>query len=501
MDAAPKTEAVVNILNDNPALLKLIGNYYRDFIGILDKENNFVYASPAAHTLFGYKPEELIGHKIFEYFHKDDLNELKITKEFQRTVPGYFTLSYRFLRLDGGYSWVESENFPIKDEVLGQGQYILTLIKDITDRKSSEEMVKKFVQAVETASDFIVMANGDRIVMYANPATKAITGFEPPEIIGKDVSSLWSGQMDEKFKEDMWNTLSVKKKPFRGEITNSKKDGSKYILETQISPILDEKDEVSFYVGISRDITKAKEVDRMKTEFISLASHQLRTPLTAMKWYMEMLLDGDVGELQEEQREYITSINQSNERMIELVNALLNVSRIESGRIMVDPTPTHLGELIQTVLDDLQVKIKEKEINMVISINQHLPKINIDPKLIRNVYLNLLSNAIKYTPRGGEVDIFISNNGKEIISQVSDTGYGIPKSEFHRVFEKFYRGENVAKVETDGTGLGLYLVKAIIESSNGRIWFDSEEGKGTTFWFSLDLKGVKAKAGEVTITP
>ena len=343
--------------------------------------------------------------------------------------------------------------------------------------------------------------NGD--VELINRQAEVMIGWSLAEVVGKkwyEVAPLQDekGNVIPPERRATQTVLQTGKPMYSSVNYYIRRDGTRFCVGTTAAPVVVEGKTVGV-IAVFRDITREREIDRAKTEFVSLASHQLRTPLSAIKWYSEMLLGGDSGPLTAEQTEFMKYIYQSNERMVELVNSLLNISRIELGRIKIDPVLTDLGELVNQVLADLQPKIAAKKLRPVVSVNPQIPKIMVDPKLIRQVYLNLLSNAVKYTAEEGMITVLISSKDDEVISQVTDTGYGIPKEDQKRIFERFFRASNALKIEADGTGLGLYLVKAIVESSHGKIWFESEEGKGTSFWFSLPLTGMSAKEGEVTI--
>jgi PAS domain S-box-containing protein len=384
---------------------------------------------------------------------------------------------------------------------------------DVTYEKAKLELQNKNRELIEEKArqDAMIQNIGDAVIgindkgqiTFLNNQVEAITGFKKEELVGKMLIHAI------KLVDKKGNEVATTSRPIRSALYLRKriqsnnyfyirKDGSTFPVAITATPVVT-FNQVVGGVNVFRNITKEYEVDRMKTEFISLASHQLRTPLSAIKWFSEMLLDEDAGQLNNEQKELMNNIYQSNTRMIQLVNTLLNISRIESGRIIIEPKLTDLIKLVNEVMVELKPKLEEKRSKLVVSTHQELPKINIDPKLVRHVYMNLLTNAIKYTPEGGEVVVMISKSGNEVISQISDTGYGIPKDQHDKVFSKFFRASNVAKIETDGTGLGLYLTKAIVDSSGGKIWFESEEGKGTTFWFILPLFGSQEKEGEVSL--
>ncbi|HSW96886.1 MAG TPA: ATP-binding protein [Candidatus Saccharimonadales bacterium] len=379
----------------------------------------------------------------------------------------------------------------------------LNLLEDIQEEKEIAENKKAQDEAIiGSVGEGLIGLDQSGSIILINPVAEQILEIAAADVVGKpifDSYHLYDESDAEIIKEKRPVSITLQTgEKISQAYTYIRKDQTKIIISITATPVK-QNDVITGVIEVLRDITHEKEVDRMKTEFISLASHQLRTPLSAIKWFSEMLLGGDAGPLTPEQTDFTKNISESTERMVQLVNSLLNISRIESGRIVVDPHPTDLKELVQGVVTDLKAKITERKQNLVISVHGDLPQINLDPRLIRQVYMNLLTNAIKYTPKEGDITVFISKKDDEVISQITDNGYGIPSAQQGRIFQKFFRAQNVAKIETDGTGLGLYLIKAIIESSHGKIWFKSEEGKGTTFWFSLPLSGMEAKKGEVTL--
>lgn len=238
-----------------------------------------------------------------------------------------------------------------------------------------------------------------------------------------------------------------------------------------------------------------KAVDQAKTEFVSLASHQLRTPLTTTQWYIELLLNKKTGALNKMQKTYLKEVQEGTNRMIDLVNALLNVSRIELGRFEVIPSDIRISQLINDVLTDLQSLIKRKKSVQVSVDTIKAPDIyRGDKKLLFIIFQNLISNAVKYTDKG-EVKVTVESRRNKLHIEVSDEGYGIPKKQQKQIFTKLFRADNVKLYDHTGSGLGLYIVKAIVEDAGGKTSFTSKENKGTTFKIDLPLKGMRAKKG------
>jgi len=248
-------------------------------------------------------------------------------------------------------------------------------------------------------------------------------------------------------------------------------------------------------------LRQQNEANAMKDEFISFASHQLRTPLSAMKWFGEMLLAGDAGKLTKEQKNFIQKIFVSNQRMIEFVDTLLNISRIESGRLTNSPQPIDLKQLVSETIAEVKPKASEKQQRLSSSLPATIPTVNFDPALVHEVISNLLTNAIKYTPNKGRISLKVSQDSDNLTVEVSDSGYGIPKTQTRQIFQKFFRANNISRLETEGTGLGLYLAWLIVNSWDGKIWFSSVEGQGTTFWFTLPRSGSRPHQGQITLTP
>ena len=387
----------------------------------------------------------------------------------------------------------------------------LNLLEDLEEAKVKDEALvrdlEKFKLAMDNTSESIVIADPEGIMIYGNKAIERTTGYKPEEAIGKKSGVLWKTPMPPAYYQKMWDTIKKQKKVFIGEIQNKRKNGEVYAAAISISPIFDKTGEIIYFVGIERDITKEKDVDRAKTEFVSLASHQLRTPLSTVNWYAEMLLAGDVGKVTPKQREYLDEVYRSNQRMVALVNALLNVSRLELGTFVVEPKPTYIVKLARSVIDEQKPQIDEKRLQFIPSFEKNIPLIQADPKLLRMVVQNLLSNAVKYTPEKGKIELSLAldNEKKAVLLKISDTGYGIPKNQQDKIFTKLFRADNVREMDTEGTGLGLYIVKSIVEHSGGKIWFTSpssakataskEENKGTTFYVTLPFENMKKKEG------
>jgi len=358
---------------------------------------------------------------------------------------------------------------------------LLNVLEDTDElRRSAVDERNKTMAIIENLTDGVILLNKKKQIEIINSPATELLNIGKKEAIGRCFVDLLDIENIPEIKKILIDKDRIKN-IYREEVTTL--DG----LHLEITSVLlkDEIEEKGFLI-IIHDVTKEKLIEKMKTEFVSVAAHQLRTPLSAIKWTIRMILDGDVGEINEEQRELLEQTYISNERMIRLINDLLDVSRIEEGRLLYDQKDARIEDVIDSVIEASQEMLRNK--NMVLEVNKkETPKVRIDKEKIGVVIQNLLENAIKYTEQGGKIKITLDNDEKNVIFKIEDSGVGIPKSQQDRIFTKFFRAENVTRMETNGTGLGLYTTKNIVQAHKGQIWFESEENKGTTFYFTIPI--------------
>jgi len=244
-------------------------------------------------------------------------------------------------------------------------------------------------------------------------------------------------------------------------------------------------------VIITRSFERLAEASRMKSEFISVVSHQLRSPLSNLRWAIELLMSGRLGKIEEKQTEYFRILKENSGRMGELVSDLLIVSRIETATLPQKRKEISLEDLIKKLISEFEPFAQASNVEIEFKSEENLPKILADPSQIRLVVENLLDNAVRYIKDRGKVKMLLSRRGQNLYFEIEDNGVGIPKEDQKYIFQKFFRSENILRYQTQGSGLGLYISKAIIERSGGKIGFKSQEGVGSTFWFTLPIHPVK----------
>lgn len=449
---------------------------------------NSVYYAERWKAMLGYRADELEPHiAAFErLLHPDDRERVAADKDryLAGDAPSYRS-EFRLLHKNG--HWVHilargsaarsAEGVPVRmvGTHLDLTERVLMESRLADAERRQREILEQSVQGFYQATE-----NG-RLLMV-NPALASILDYEGPLGMLDEWPGFWDRAcLDAPRRAEYLHAMHT-----TGFVT-----GFEYRLRTRTGRIiwvaenaravLNQDGSCNYYEGFIEDITQRKEAEQLKTDFVSFVTHQLRTPLSGIRWMLDLARQNEVDE---ETASFLADAYSSAERLIGLVNDLLDIGRLESGRLISSPEPVDLASAFDSILADLAPLVASKSLD-VQRTSLSVPPVLADPQLARQALLNLISNAVKYTPDGGRVTIEARLHDGLVSCAVGDSGIGIPATSQARLFEKFYRAENASTIDTEGTGLGLYLVRLIAERSGGTITCASVEGQGSTFTLTL----------------
>jgi len=469
-------------------------------IAQLDQQAVVTYANHAFAALMERPVEQLVGRRMADLLPSDSADETMdlITQRLRGEAPPAEVIEVDFAGPSGRRLPVLMGLRVIYDEQ-GTSQGVTVLVLDISDRRALEEALRAERDRLDAilfnVGDAVVVTDAAGVIEYVNPAWERLNGYSSEEAVGHPASILKSGLHGAELYGELWSTVTSGRS-WHGEMVNRRKDGSTYDVALTVTPLLDPRGAVVHIVAVLYDISALKEVDRLKTQFVSDVSHELRTPLTNIRLYLDLLRT--TSDRMKVER-YLDTLSRESDRLAHLIDDLLSLSRLDSGSTVPNMQPVDINRLLRSLVDDRRNLAASRGLELHLAVDPALPLAMGDERLLTQVFTNLLTNAINYTPDHGKVMLrtyrLDEENALGVATDVEDTGPGIPAEEQPQLFRRFFRGRAGRTTGAAGTGLGLAICKEIVDRHGGRIRLEAERKPGTGARFTVWLPTGDANRG------
>lgn len=475
-----------------------------NYIHLVDTDLRVTFINRGGDNL---EPEDIIGTRVGDFMVPADRR--RVRRRLRQVINTGKSTQYEFASADatGTLAWYRTTAGPIDSD--GQITGLVLITFDITEDRYRTDALREGKRVAEAArirdralldsiGEGLVVINENGEIADVNPSATRLLGYQAEELVGQWFPSVMQAL------DDNGNEIHPLDRPSLRALSSGKaisevvryrrKDGSFFPVAVTISPVVLEGRPVGA-IEVFRDLTRERELEQAKEEFVSLASHQLRTPATGVKAYISMLLDGYTGNLTAQQQSFLEKVFRSNERQLQIINDMLSVARMDAGRVVPELASADLVALINDVVDEQRPTITERRQTISLELPEAKVEGILDAKLVRMALENIVNNASKYTPEGGSITLRLRRTAATAQIIIRDTGVGIAKTDIPRLFKRFSRIDNPLSTHRGGTGLGLYLAQNVVALHYGRLTVDSTPGQGTVFTIVLPL----GAAGPATI--
>ncbi|TCV84164.1 PAS domain S-box protein [Sulfurirhabdus autotrophica] len=472
-------------LRDSEERYRMMAEHSSDMISRFSTDGTLSYVSPASATLLGYESSAMLGKSLFEWIHPDDREMVR--QKLMMVLDNYVldTLTCQVRSIEGHYIWMETSLRGLKESAPGGDRLIVGVSRDVTERVQATANLNRFKNILDNTLDMLFMFEPDTLrFVYLNKGAVEKMGYTSEELLQMAPYQIKPLIPEKKFREMIAPLLSGEKQSLNFETVHRCKDGSDFPVEIFLQ-LVREVDGHGLFIAIVRDITERKKVDRLKNEFVSTVSHELRTPLTSIRGALGLVAGGVAGELSIQAKSLIDIAYKNSERLVRLINDILDIEKIESGKMVLDLQRQDLMPIIEHAVEANRAYGEAYGVTFKITSALDGVKVEVDQDRLLQVMTNLLSNAAKFSPANSQVEIAVRPGKYGVRVMVIDKGTGIPETFRSSIFQKFSQADSSDTRQKGGTGLGLSISKAIVEKMGGEIGFETKEGMGSVFYFEL----------------